>query len=81
MNEQQRTEVSLWRLGVLFRARTCRFDDAHIKLGNSLTGGQNRIRHSGMAETRNNSDRLNRRDGTACEGNGSHLDMLHRCGD
>ncbi len=47
---------------MLFRAQTCRFDNAHIKLGNSLNGGQNRISHSGMAETRNNSDRLNRRD-------------------
>ncbi len=47
---------------MLFRAQTCRFDDAHLKLGNPLTGGQNRIRHSGMAGTRHNSDRLNRRD-------------------
>jgi hypothetical protein len=50
------------RLGVLFRAQTCRFDETHIKLGNPLTGGQNCIRHSGTAETGIILDRLNRRD-------------------
>ncbi len=50
------------RLGVLFRAQTCRFDEAHIKLGNPLTGGQNCIRHSGTAETGIILGRLNRRD-------------------
>ena len=53
---------SPWRLGVLFRAHTCRFDEAHIKLGTPLTGGQHCIRHSGTAETRIILDRLNRRD-------------------
>ncbi len=50
------------RLGVLFRAQICRFDETHIKLGNPLTGGQNCIRHSGTAETGIILDRLNRRD-------------------
>ncbi len=34
--------------------------------GNPLTGGQNRIRHSDVAETRNKSDRSNRRDRRPC---------------
>ncbi len=53
---------SPWRLGVLCHAQTCRFDEAHIKLGNPLTGGQNCIRHSSTAETGIILDRLNRRD-------------------
>ena len=49
-------------LAVLFRAQTSRFDDAHNRLGKPLIGSWHRIRHSGTAETRINSDRLNRRD-------------------
>ncbi len=61
-SQPPRAGRSPWRLGVLFRAQTCRFDEAHMKLGNPLTGGQHCIRHSGTAETRIILDRLNWRD-------------------